>query len=628
VNTGLRTWGFRVRELARRAGAVACLLAVGATGCHGRPRTWSSAASDLEATEGRTHSPSKAEGGIVEIDLTRGAPETSVSNLLGTGTRQTYFRLVTLLKEIASEPGKPGVLVRFGSARFGWARAQEVGELFAKLRERKKHIVCHADGWGNTTTWIAARGCDRVWVSPAGGVEAVGLAAELIYAHRLLTEKLGIDVDFLQIGKFKGAEEPFTRDGPSQEARASLEGVLGAIRQQWLAGLAEARGEAMRAAVEEGPFSPEEAKSRGLVDAIGYLDEAREDVKKLSGARSFDVRFGVAAHAADRPDFTELVRVLAGGAGRGGPPHVALVRAVGAISMDSGGGPFGQRAGVSERGLGRTIRALTEDSTVKAVVLRIDSPGGSALASDLLWRALMQLRAKKPLVVSIGDMAASGGYYLASTANRIIAEPTSIVGSIGVVGGKLAFGPALEHLGVHVEAIGAPGSRAAQRASYESALLPWDTETRERVRTEMTAIYDLFLRRVAEGRGLPVETIAAAAEGRIFAGPVAMDMHLVDEWGGIEQAIALAKKIAKLDDNVPVRLAGETGAIFEWFDDDDASSDDATARLGRVWSGAWGLPDAAGASLAPELRVFLGSLAPLARGEKTLAALPFVLLLH
>src|SRR5258708_35372969 len=380
-----------------RARSVLALIAVVLAGCHGRPRTWSSASSDLEATESRgSGSSAKRDGEIVEIDLTRGAPEASAGNLLGTGSRQTYFRLVTLLKELASSSASHGVLVRFGSARFGWARAEELAGLFARVREAKKHVVCHADGYGNASIWIALRGCDRVWVSPAGGVETIGVAAELVYAHRLLTEKLGIDVDFLQIGKFKGAEEPLTRDGPSPEAKASLQGVLGAIRERWLKGLEDARGAAVREAAEDGPFSPEEAKRRGLVDAVGYLDEARDDVKKLSGGQSFDVRFGVAAHASDRPDITELVRVLAGGtAGRGGAPHVALVRAVGAISMESGGGPFGQRAGISERGLGRTIRTLTEDAAVKAGVLRIDSPGGSALASDLLWRGPQQPLAEK-----------------------------------------------------------------------------------------------------------------------------------------------------------------------------------------------------------------------------------------
>ena len=166
--------------------------------------------------------------------------------------------------------------------------------------------------------WIAARGCDRIWVSPAGGVESVGIAAEMVYGNRLLTEKLGIDVDFLQIGKFKGAEEPFTRNGPSPEAKASLEGVLGGhSRGQWLAGVAEGRGQEVRDAIEDGPFSADEAKRRGLVDAVGYLDEARDDVKKLSGLwRVTSASTCVSASprtAAEKPDFGELIRVVAGG---------------------------------------------------------------------------------------------------------------------------------------------------------------------------------------------------------------------------------------------------------------------------------------------------------------------------
>ncbi|HMI85132.1 MAG TPA: S49 family peptidase [Polyangiaceae bacterium] len=599
--------------------------AVAAVACHARPRTWSSAGADLGVSEAKSSAFGKGVGEIAEIDLTRGAPEITGTNLLNARSQQNYFRLVTLLQKIGTEPGSRGILVRFGSARFGWARAQELAELFGKLRDAKKGVVCHADGYANASMWIAARGCDQIWVSPAGGVETVGIAAELLYAHRLLTEKLGIDVDFLQIGKFKGAEEPFTRDGPSPEARASLEGVLGAIREQWLSGVGGARGDALRASAEDGPFSPEEAKRRGLIDAVGYLDEARDEAKKRTGGQGFDVRFGVSAHATERPDFTELVRALAGGSGsHGGPPHIAVVRAAGAISMESGGGPFGQSSGITERGLGRTVRSLTEDGSVKAVVLRIDSPGGSALASDLLWRSLMQLRAKKPLVVSIGDMAASGGYYLASTANRIFAEPTSIVGSIGVVGGKLAFARALDSVGVHVEPIGAPGSSAAKRASYQSPLLPWDPVTRERVRIEMTAIYELFVRRVAEGRGVGAEVISGSAEGRIFAGPAAQEAKLVDEWGGLERAIRAAKELAKLDENAPVRLTGESGGLFEWFSDDDEGADDAHASgLARTAiRAATALPDLPGAE------AFFGSLAPLLRGETTLAALPFVLLMH
>src|SRR5262249_17199368 len=195
-------------------------------------------------------------------------------------------------------------------------------------------------------------------------------------------------------------------------------------------------------------------------------------------------------------------------------------------------------------------------------------------------------------------------------------------------GGKLAFGPALEQIGVHVEVVGAPGSRAAERASYESPLLPWDAATRERVRAEMTAVYDLFLKRVAEGRGTSVDAVAAAAEGRIFAGAAAKDQGLVDEWGGIEQAIEHAKKLGKLDENAPVRVEGDTGALFDWFDDDAPSDDALGARLLLRLVGVPRLGGRPGGSSGTDIDTFLGSVAPLANGEKTLAALPYVLLLE
>jgi protease-4 len=605
------------------------MIALGAAcalGCQGRPRSFSPAKTEPSAGRAAPAFRVSDSSEIVEIDLTRGASEAASATLIG-GPKQTYFQLVTLLDTLAGDTESRGVLVRFGMGQIGWARAQETGLMLLKLRDAGKHVVCHADGYANTTAWIAARGCSKVWVSPAGQVETIGVAAQVLYAHELLADKLGIDVDFLQVGKFKGAEEPFTRNGPSDEARESLESTLSEIRQEWLAGLSSSRGDAFRKAAEDGPFAPEMARRLGMVDEIGYLDQARDDAKHLTGSDRFEVRFGLAAHAQEKPDLTELFRVLTGSASsRGGPPHVAVVRAVGAIAMDSGGSILGQRAGITERALGRTIRLLSDDKSTKAVVLRIDSPGGSALASDLLWRQLIQLRQKKPLVVSIGDMAASGGYYLASAGSRIVAEPTSIVGSIGVVGGKLAFGRSLERIGVHVETFGAHGAPPPSRAAYDSPLVAWDAPTRARVKEEMQAIYDLFLRRVAEGRGVSVEAIAATAEGRIFAGHAAKNAGLVDEWGGLSTAIERAKSLGKLGEDAPVRLVGETTGIWELLDDDDQTGGDAdVGSLGA--SAALAVLRSTGTADKAGFQTFLASILPLARGERTLAALPFALLL-
>lgn len=305
---------------------------------------------------------------------------------------------------------------------------------------------------------------------------------------------------------------------------------------------------------------------------------------------------------------------------------MAVVRAIGAITMEASGGLFGDGSGITERGLRRIIRDLRDDDAVKAVVLRIDSPGGSALASDLLWHELMKLRDEKPLVVSIGDMAASGGYYLACTGDRILAEKTSIIGSIGVVGGKLAFGDALESIGVHVETISpSPDPKAAARATYGSALSAWDDPTRERVRSVMQSIYDLFLERVAGGRGVPVEAIAPAAEGRLFAGQAAMDVGLVDEWGGIERAIDVAKELGGLRAEAPVRLVQEPPGLLDWLGSDEGVSQAKTAPQITLQIDQ---ASKALSSIAPEITAFLASTEPLLQGERTLTALPFALFLR
>jgi protease-4 len=235
----------------------------------------------------------------------------------------------------------------------------------------------------------------------------------------------------------------------------------------------------------------------------------------------------------------------------------------------------------------------------------------------------MRIRAKKPLVVSIGGMAASGGMYLASTGVVVFADEASIVGSIGVVGGKIAADRALERIGVHAETIPAKvgDPRAAARAAYESLLAPWDDPTRERLLATMTAIYDLFLARVAEGRKLPVERVAASAEGRIFSGSEGKERGLVDELGGLAEAIARARTLAGLAADARVAVAGEPAGLFEALADDGLPGS-ATPHRGADGLGAFA---PLLARLAPELAPFVASVAPIADHERTLCALPFAL---
>jgi protease IV len=477
-------------------------------------------------------------------------------------------------------------------------------------------VWCHAEEYANGTLALAARACKRVWIVPASSVDAIGLAAQTIYFHKLLTEEIGLDIDFLQVGKFKGAEEPFTRDGPSPEARESLESTMADLRSAWLEGIAKGRPHIAEGAVEDGPYTPDAARTRGLVDDVGYLDQARSALETAVGAVRSDVLLGPGSQGGS-DGITDMLRTVAGDSL--GTAPVALVEATGAISLEGGGGLLGGDGGIVERRLVRTLARLEHDDDVRAVVLRIDSPGGSALASDLLWHQLMAIREKKTLVVSIGDMAASGGYYLASTGATVFADATSIVGSIGVVGGKISGDRALERIGVHAETfpakVGDPA--AAARAASESVLIPWDPATRDRVLETMTGIYSLFLSRVAEGRGIPVDRVAASAEGRIFSGREGKARGLVDELGGLREAIARARALAGLPADARVEVAAEPAGLLRTLTDDDSQGQARAQGLAALLGHA--APEAR--ALAP----FVASLLPLATGERALCALPFAL---
>ena len=509
---------------------------------------------------------------IAVFDLDDGVPEIEAAGFLGVSVhRESFDRFVRAVNDVAKDKDVRGLLVRFGGAQMGIARAEEIGDLLEPIRSGGKQVYCHGDGFSNATLLAAARGCSKIWVSPAGGVEAIGIAAQTIYFHKLLAEELHVTVDFIQMGKFKGAEEAFTRDGPSDEARASLEGTLGGIRGAWMDGLVKGRGrEDVRDAAEDGPYSPEAAKQRGLTDEVGYSDDALAAVKKVAGATRDEVRFGHGAGQKD-DELGELVSMLAGSHASKAP--IALIRASGSIGMSSSGGLLGGEAGITEHEMARMLGRAEKDDAIKALVIRIDSPGGSALASDLIWHEVRKVQAKKPVVVSVGGMAASGGYYISSAANQIFAEPTSILGSIGVVGGKIAIGDALEKIGVHAETFSAKkGPGAAARAAYPSVLTGWDDPTRTRILETMTGIYELFLARVAEGRGTTPDKIAPFAEGRLFSGAQAKEHGLVDELGGLHDAYAKARSLAGLSADAAVTvLEGRTGFLEAL---DSAAGDD------------------------------------------------------
>jgi len=565
---------------------------------------------------------------VVEFDLTGGIRESSSAGMLfPLAAGRTYTGLIRELEHTALDESASAFFVRLGETDLGWAHAEELGLAFSRLHEKSgKPVVCHATAVDNRVSFFLARACDRTWVSPASDVDTVGIAGQVLYLKSAL-DKLKISADFLHMGRFKSASEPLTQDGPSDEAKEALLAVLSSIRKTWLDTANAAKKRDVGKALEDGPWSAEDAKAQGLVDAVGYESDARSEAEALGKTDEFVKAFGGKQKEGSPFDAAEILRLLVGSEGATKKPHIVVVPAEGSISM-------GEESPLSESGIGahavqKLIRRLASDDSVKAVVLRIDSPGGSALASDLMWHELMELRKKKPLVASVGDMAASGGYYMACAANKIIAPETSIVGSIGVLGGKIVLSDALAEFGVHTETFPAsPAEGAGTRASYLSALSHWDDPTREKVRREMSQVYELFLSRVAEGRGLPVELVRAVAEGRIWSGIQGLRIRLVDEIGGLGKALDVARTLGKVDAKTPIVVEGISETLLESIiggDDDETGvrMEALTALLERRAPEPH-LVD----RLAPSLRPFVATLSPLLAGETTLAAMPFGVLVQ
>lgn len=600
--------------------------ALGAGGCRGRPRTEpapaATAASSSASSGWRSDDPDPYGAHVAELDLSRGVPESGTSSFLGAPSKRTLAEATKLLTDIRQGREKQikGLLVLFGSMTTGYSRAQELGDGLAAVRDAGLPVVCHADELTNASYWIAARGCDRIWISPAGGVETVGLGTELVYVRRMLGE-LQVDVDMLQVGKFKGAAEPLTRDGPSDEARASMLDMLGSVRDSWLSGVAKGRpGKDLAGSLESGPWSPHDAVERGLIDGVGYDTDARADARARAGQDNVVTRFGAGAKTAETPGIVSIVRLLSGAGEGTGAPHVAVIRATGAISMGGSPSLFGESDGIARTTLGKTLEKVRKDESVRAVVIRIDSPGGSALASDLLWSDLMALRGVKPLVFSVGDMAASGGYYLACAATRIFAQPSSIVGSIGVVGGKLSVHRSLDRVGIHTEVLPASSaSGASARVGYSSPFNPWDDDTRARMLSSMTSVYDLFVSRVAQGRGLPPDRVATFAEGRLHAAREGVGLGMVDELGGLQDAISYARRAGGLAEDAPAYLVVEESGLVQALGLDDPDAQERASGRMAEGSAARILMQ----TMAPGLMSFAASFEPMIRGEHTLVAVPF-----
>lgn len=435
-----------------------------------------------------------------------------------------------------------GVAVYVQSARFGLAKAQQLRRQLERISAADKFVECYletaGEGTNGTLAYYLVSACDHISLSPAGHVNLIGLYADSIFMRGTL-DKLRIDPQFSTAGEYKNAGETFTGTGHSPAAREELESLLDDLFDQIVNAVAEGRElepNAVRDLIDRAPIDAEQALEAGLVDSLSFPDEFDSRLEALSGGKP--TKIGPREYAGRGPR-----------RGR----RLAVVFAQGTIVRGKGGvDPWSQQIYLGADEVRRVMRRLADDSSIAAVVLRVDSPGGSALASDLMLREVERLRERKPVVVSMSDLAASGGYYIAAKANSIVAEPATLTGSIGVVAGKLVTRRFEEELlGLTHDPI-RRGANAGMFTSTER----FTPAQEELFQGLVERTYDRFIGHVAAGRGMEASEVKRVAEGRIWSGETAVTLGLVDEIGGIDRALALARSAAGLEE-------GELG--YEYF---------------------------------------------------------------
>ena len=452
-----------------------------------------------------------------------------------TGGHGTALRtLIDRLRELAKDDTLTGLVVRVEGLQISLPDAIELRAAMHDFRAAKKSLVCHAESADNATYLVLAA-CDKIVLAPLGEIVIPGPAAMPIHIKGLL-DKLGVQADFLHVGDYKGAAEPLTRDAPSKFMEETLGAILDGRFKSMVEIIASERkldAAAVPALIDIAMFPAEAAQAAKLVDGIATYEAVRDDgpwVKiELTPKDQLAAMMKIARFFGAMPPERPV------------GDHIAVVYAVGNIVDGGGEGVLGARQEIASHTLVPALHALAIDESVKAVVLRVDSGGGSAQASELIWAAVEQLKAKKPVIVSMSDVAASGGYYISSGATKIFAEGDTLTGSIGVVGGKIAPGGALEKLGVTTFPMG-----RGKRATMWAKLTPWSDDEKHAIQTTMDAVYTVFVGRVADGRHKTAEQVQVIAQGRVWTGAKAKELGLVDELGGLDAALDEARRLTKV----------------------------------------------------------------------------------
>jgi len=437
------------------------------------------------------------------------------------------------------------------------AHAQELRDALILLRQNGKRVLCHLEDADATDLYVCSA-ADQILLNPAGGLQFAGLEARYLYLARLLGH-LGIKADVIRIGAHKSAPERFTNDSSSEVSRADKIDLLQQTERQFTEGVASGRHLSfaqVRAAAKQGPFLAEQAKSVGFIDGLAFDDEIDQALSNLLGRstelKEDDRRPPAPERLAAQPSIALIY--VSGDMADGRSRHVPLIGAETAGSYT----------------IADALEGARNSPLIKAVVLRVETPGGSSIAADVIWRQVALTAKVKPVVVSMGGYAASGGYYISAPGTRIFANPATITGSIGVFYGKADVSQLLDKIGVDVEVY-----KTADRADADAFYRPYTSSERAQLERQLRQFYDMFLQRVADGRKLDKKAVDGVGQGRVWTGEQAKSNGLVDELGGLRQALAHARQLGDLPDYAPIielpkietsllgRLLGIAGASAE-----------------------------------------------------------------
>jgi protease-4 len=451
------------------------------------------------------------------------------------GPEQSLTGLVMQFKKAKVDKRIKAIVLDVDMSGVGWAKAEELRNAIADFRTSGKPVYAYIE-FGLNKEYYIATACDKIVVPPPGELFITGLAADVMFFRGSL-DKLGIYPDIFQIGKYKSVGDMFTQKKMTDAHREYVNSLLDDLFNRYIAAIAQARHKSLedvRKLIDDAPYNAAKAKEVGLIDETVYHDELEKEVKASLGYKDSDQFAPV--RASDYRDVSPESLGLNKG------EKVAVIYATGDIgSGRSENSPSGEQS-IGSDTLAKALTDAAADKSIKAIVMRVDSPGGSGLASDIIWHAVEAANQKKPVVISMSDVAASGGYYISASASKIVAQPSSITGSIGVVAGKPVMRGLYDWLGISNEYV----LRGKEAGMFRETEKFSDDERAKFEDWIKTTYYNDFVPKVAKGRKKDPKDVDAVGQGRVWTGAQAKDRGLVDEFGGLDRAIEVAKDLAKI----------------------------------------------------------------------------------